>query len=272
MRGRQVGVTASMIFAIVGSLIGSGVLGTSVESSSEGELSADATLIAPAGTAFSIWSVIYLCLIAYTVWQWRTRVAATRRHRTIAVPVMFTMILNAAWILVTQQGWVWVSVLVIVALLVACAMTLKGIHDIPADTAGGTPEKIVTDGTFGLYLGWVCVAICANIAAAAVGSGLPGAGTVPTILAVAVIIAVVVVGALLARRFGGRLAVATSIVWGLAWIAAGRLTDEPASTTVGLSAAVAAVGVAAITLVERPRARSHAEATPTTDASEPARA
>lgn len=57
-RVRQVVVTVSEILGLAGPLIGAGIIGTQVEESSGGSLSADSTLLAPAGTAFSIWSVI----------------------------------------------------------------------------------------------------------------------------------------------------------------------------------------------------------------------
>ena len=57
-RTRQIIVTLSAVFMIVGTLFGTGVIGTRVEEASGGSLSATATLIAPL-PAFSIWSVIY---------------------------------------------------------------------------------------------------------------------------------------------------------------------------------------------------------------------
>ncbi|MEO6018701.1 MAG: hypothetical protein ABIP45_00440 [Knoellia sp.] len=66
-RTRQLGVTLAEVFCIVGTLVGVGVLGARVEESAGGSLAADATLLAPAGPAFSIWSVVYLGLAAYTV-------------------------------------------------------------------------------------------------------------------------------------------------------------------------------------------------------------
>ena len=58
-RVRQVAVLVSEIACIFGTLVGVGVIGTRVEESSGGNLSANATLIAPAVPAFSIWSVVY---------------------------------------------------------------------------------------------------------------------------------------------------------------------------------------------------------------------
>lgn len=45
----------------------------------------------------------------------------------------------------------------------------------------------------------------------------------------------------LARRLGGRWAIALAVAWGLGWVAVGRLTDAPASGLVGVAAAVGAV-------------------------------
>lgn len=61
---RRVTVVAAELFCIVGTLVGTGVLGQRVEESAGGALSDEATLIAPAGPAFSIWTPIYLGLLA----------------------------------------------------------------------------------------------------------------------------------------------------------------------------------------------------------------
>lgn len=238
--GQRVFVTVSLVVCLYGTLVGTGVLGERVEESSGGALAADATLLAPAGPAFSIWSVIYAGLVAYTVWQWLPAATASVRRRGIGWTAGISMILNATWLLVTQQGWIWVSVLVIVALLVVLALLVLRLDRVPAT---GTAERVVVDGTFGLYLGWVAVATCANITAAAVASGIGFGATVEQALGVVVVLVAGAVGVALAVRFGGRLAVAAAMVWGLAWIAVGRLAEEPASVPVGVAALVAAAVV-----------------------------
>lgn len=111
-RIRQVAVVVSEIACVIGTLFGVGVLGTRVEESSGGSLAADATLIAPAVPAFSMWSVIYLGLAAYTVWQVLPAQANAPRARATGWLAAASMVLNAAWLLVTQVGWIWVSVVV----------------------------------------------------------------------------------------------------------------------------------------------------------------
>src|SRR5688500_7144326 len=142
-RPRQITVTLAEIFCVLGTLVGVGVIGTRVEESSGGSLAADATLLAPAGPAFSIWSVIYLGLAAYTVWQWLPGPGRSELARRTGWMVAASMVLNAAWLLVTQQGWIWVSVLVILALLGVLARVALDLACTPDDAADPVGTWIV---------------------------------------------------------------------------------------------------------------------------------
>ncbi len=234
---RQITVTASEIFCLVGTLFGIGVIGTRVEESSGGALAADATLLAPDGPAFSIWSVIYAGLLAYTIWQWLPRNKASARHRAIGWLAAASMILNAVWLLVTQVDWIWVSVVVILALAVTLGLLLAALQRHPASS---TPEKVITDGTFGLYLGWVTAAACANVAAAGADSNWDFGAVGNQVVAVVVIAVAVSLGVLFTFRFGPRFTVTAALAWGLVWIGIGRSTSEPQSTTVATAAFAAA--------------------------------
>ncbi|WP_144854521.1 TspO/MBR family protein [Marihabitans asiaticum] len=249
-RLRRVAVTLAEVFCIVGTLVGTGVIGTRVAESSGGALAADATRIAPAGPAFSIWSVIYLGLFALTIYQWLPSQATRARHRATGWWVAASMVLNAAWLLVTQAGWIWVSVGVIVTLALVLGVVVRRLTEVAAE---GPVDRVVLDGTLGLYLGWVAVATCANITAALVSSGVEPGAAVADAAAVGVLVVVAVLGVVLARRLGGRLAVAGAMAWGLAWIVVGRLTDEPESLATAIAAGVAAVVVVAAALVARRR-------------------
>lgn len=250
-RFRQVAVTASALFMIIGTLFGIGVIGTRVEETAGGSLSATATLLAPAVRAFSIWSVIYAGLIAYVVWQWLPANTASERARRIGWLASLSMILNAVWLLVTQVGWLWASVVVIVGLVVTLGLLMRDLGTIKATT---TAEKIVVDGTFGLYLGWASVATAANITATLVDSGVNPGGLVSEIIAVAVLAVAAGIGVMLAVVLGGRIGIAAAMAWGLGWIAVGRLADQPNSTITGIAAAIAAlivIGAAALVWARR---------------------
>jgi len=245
--------TAALALTIVGTAVGVGAFGgTPVQGAGDGLLAADATPLAPAAGAFSIWSLIYLGLAAYTIVQWWD---PTDRHR-IRVAAILSMLLNALWILVVQAGLVSLSVLVIVVLLAVLAVIVRRLA---VSGPRGHVEAVALHGTFGLYLGWVSVATCANIAAALLGAGFEGFSTTgagsPGPLAVGVLVVAAAVGtglALSGRRAAGALAPLAAVAavgWGLGWIAVGRLAGEPASALVGGAAVVAtaAVVIAGIT-------------------------
>ncbi len=244
-RRRQVGVTVAEVLCILGTLVGVGALGgTPVQEAAGGALAADATLVAPAGPAFAIWTPIYVGLAAYTVWQWLPEQATDRRHRAVGWPAAASMLLNALWLLTVQAGWLWVSVVVIAALAATLGVLVLRLQ---ANPSYGIPESVITDGTFGLYLGWVAVATCANVTAALVGSGADLGDVGDALAGVAVVAVAGALGWVLADRLGGRWAVATAMAWGLGWIGWGRLAAEPTSVLVGLAALVAVVVVLAAT-------------------------
>lgn len=246
---RRITVTIAQVVCLVGSTIGAGVFGgPTVPEAAGGALAADATYIAPAGPAFAIWSVIYVGLAAYTIWQWLPAQATSARHRATGWLAAGTMVLNAAWLLTIRAGWLWVSVVVIVALVLSLGVLLGRLTAHPANS---TVDRIITDGTFGLYLGWVSVATCANIAATLVDAGVEPGRPAVEIITILVLAVVAGLGFLYARALGGRIAVAGAMAWGLAWIAYGRWATEPQSIAVALGAAIVAVAVIGAALRQR---------------------
>ena len=240
-RRRQVTVTVAEVLCVLGTLVGVGVLGgPPVQQAAGGALAADATLIAPGSPAFAIWTPVYLGLAAYTVWQWLPEQATDRRHRAIGWLAAASMVLNALWLLVARAGWLWLSILVIATLAAVLGLVVARLAAIPSY---GTAESVVVDGTFGLYLGWVAVATCANVTATLVDAGADLGDVGNALAAVAVLTVAAGLGWWLADRLGGRWAVAGAMAWGLGWIAWARLVAEPGSVVVGLAAAVAAVAV-----------------------------
>ncbi|MGV8873151.1 MAG: TspO/MBR family protein [Rhodococcus sp. (in: high G+C Gram-positive bacteria)] len=244
----KIAVAVSAVVAVVVSFLGSGAwIGTPIAEAAGGALSATSTLVAPAGPAFSIWSVIYTGLVVYAVWQFLP--GRTTRHDALRAPIVASMLLNPAWILTIQLGQVWLSVLVIIALL---AVLVRVFVLLQQHRPEGVADAVITDGTFGLYLGWVCVATIANISAWLVSLGITGGATV---WAVVVLVVAAAIGVLLARYSRGAIAPMLAIVWGLGWLAQGRLTGELTNSTVGWTAVLAAAIVAAVTVAIRLRSR-----------------
>ena len=225
--------------AIVVAFIGSGALGgTPVAEAAGGALSADATPVAPAGSAFSIWSVIYLGLIAYTIWQLTPTARRSARQHALRPWALASVLLNAAWIWTVQLDAVWASVLVIIALL---AVLIRIMYLLGAPRNGGAIELVVTDGTFGLYLGWVSVATLANTFAWLAANDIELVTTVA--FGVVGIVAAAAVGVATALLSRGRVAPALATTWGLAWVAVGRTEGEYESGTLVWTAVIAAAVV-----------------------------
>ena len=251
---RQAVVLVSAIIAVVGAFIGSGAAGgTPIQNAAGGALAADATPIAPGGAAFAIWTPIYVGLLAYAVWQSLPKQRTDERQRRLGYPIAASLILNAAWILSIQFGFLAASVPIIAALLVVLIWAFRITL---ATRPKNVVETIVADGTVGLYLGWVCVATAANIAALLVAAGFRGFGLGADAWAVLIVAVAGLVGVLIAIRGRGRLAPAVSLSWGLAWVAVARLTGDLFSAPTAIAAIIAVAAVSAVTITLRIRNRS----------------
>ena len=247
-----IGTLVAVVVAIGLSFLGSGAIGgTPVSEAANGALSADATPFAPAGPAFSIWSVIYAGLFGYAIYQLlpaqRYGSRHAERHAQLRPWTSLSALLNAAWIGVVQADSVWGSVLVIIALLVVLVRILMILRKTRTHTK---TDALLTDGTFGLYLGWVCVATTANTAAWVATFGVdtfPGWQWV----AVGIIAVVMLIGLGLAVYSRGRIAPALAISWGLTWLAIARLEGQFESPVIVWAAFIAAAVVLVATVVTR---------------------
>ncbi|GAA2171570.1 hypothetical protein GCM10009846_05840 [Agrococcus versicolor] len=248
-RVRAILVLVAVPATLLGAALGSGLLGGgTAEGVGEGAFAANATPLAPGGPAFSIWSVIYLGLALYGIWQVLPRNHADTRQRRMGWLALASMVLNAAWIVASLMDAVALTVVIIVALLLSLIAIFEVLRRVRPATL---VETVVVDGTFGLYFGWVCVATVANVAAWLADMGLRiEEFAIPASIVLAVVAAI---GVGVAIRGRGRIGPMLAIVWGVAWIAIARATDEPASIAVAVVAAIVCVVVAATTIAVRVR-------------------
>lgn len=238
--------------AIVLSFLGSGALGgTPINAAADGALSADATPFAPAGPAFSLWSVIYAGLVGYAVYQLlpaqRQGSRHAVRHARLRPWTILSALLNAAWIGVVQAGSVLGSLLVIVLLLVVLSRILMILRATRTHTK---TDALFTDGTFGLYLGWVCVATTANTAAWIATFGVD-TFTGWEWATVGILAVVGLIGIGLAYYSRGRIAPALAISWGLTWLAIARLDGAFESPIIVWAACIIAAIVLLTTIAMR---------------------
>ena len=245
---RQIVVISAVVFMIIAAMFGAGVLGgTPVQELQGGALSATATVLAPASSAFSIWSLIYLFMIAYTVWQALPSQRDSERQRRAGYPIALTAVLNGAWLLAAQFTTLILTVITIVLLLAALGATIRILVRTPPRTIA---ETLFTDVTVGLHLGWVTLATVANTTAWLTAEVAPSSwAEVADAWGIAVLVVVVLIAGATAIATGGRLAPALASAWGLLWIGVGRFSGEPESTPVAIAAWVAAAIVVLVPLV-----------------------
>lgn len=253
---RQIVVIASLCFMIVAALVGSGVFGgPSVQELQNGALAADGSYLAPAGPAFSIWSVIYVGLGAYTVWQALPSQRASARQRSLGWLIAATMVLNGLWLVIARFGPLWSTVLAIVVLLIALGITFR---QTLAEPTEGWLDGLLIDGVTGLHLGWVTLATVANTAAWLTAIGPDEWESAADVWGVIVLVVVAAIGVGIGWASGWRIAPALALTWGLSWLAAGRLVDEPTSTVIGITAIVVALVIFGVTATGAVLARSAA--------------
>ncbi|MCK2029793.1 tryptophan-rich sensory protein [Microbacterium galbinum] len=235
---RQSLIIAAASFMLIAAAVGAGAFGgASVDDLQDGALSAQGSYLAPAGPAFSIWSLIYIGLLAYTVWQALPAQRADARQRAVGGWIAASMVLNGLWLVTARFLTLWLTVIVIALLVAVLARVIVLLGRFPAKNLA---DRILTDGANGLHFGWVTIATVANTAAWFTQIAPADWADQADVWAVAVLVVVAVIG-VAAALVTGRIAPALATAWGLVWLAVGRFTDAPESVPTGIAALVVAV-------------------------------
>lgn len=116
----------------------------------------------PAGYVFAIWGVIYLGLIAFNVYLFQNKELTPQIKKTLPF-VIFTNIFNSIWIFLWHYGYITLSVLVIVLLLISLGYIYLQLHK---QATTGKRLKYLVMVPVSIYFSWVSVATIANITAA----------------------------------------------------------------------------------------------------------
>jgi len=170
-------------------------------------------LFVPAGLTFSIWGVIYLLLIGYCVVQF------TGKGREVMSEISWlfsiSCILNAIWIVFWHYGKLPLSLIVMLGLLVTLIRINISIRELPFG---------IIKATFGIYLGWICIATIANITALLVNSNWNGFN-IPqeTWTIIMIVIGTVLIGLTIYRLKNPFIGLA--VVWAFIGIAIKRQDD-----------------------------------------------
>lgn len=187
------------------------------------------TVVTPAGYAFSIWSLIYLGIIAFSIFQ--ALPSQLERFRKVRTLYIASCLLNCAWIFFWHNHQIAVCFVIIVLLLATLISMLVRLGGCMTNA-----ETWLTQAPFGIYAGWVTVATIANLAIMLAFLDVRMSPTTQNIFAVILIlfgaIAAVIVRVKL-QNFFYPLAVA----WGVTAIA----VKQSGNTPIVVAAAIAVI-------------------------------
>lgn len=169
-------------------------------------------LIAPAGYTFLIWTVIYVLLFAYVVYQLEfighTRALSPKLTNIIRLLFILSCLCNTAWIFAWHYRYIALSLVLIITILLCLSIINKYIYLEELTLS----EKIFIRLPFSIYFGWITVAATINIFVLLVSiswSGFGILGRVSTILGALIILIIASIYTLKNRS----ITYAATVIW-----------------------------------------------------------
>lgn len=196
----------------------------------------------PAGYVFSIWGLIYILLIAFTIYQAMPAQKDQPVLKSIRGWYIISCLANSVWIFMWHYLQFNLTILLMTILLLSLLLVYKRLRKATAaETSSGM--RWFVQLPFSVYLGWITVATIANATAVLDfnrwnGFGIAGETWAIIMLAVAILVAVWMT---LAQRDAPYLAV-------LAWAFAGIGVKFEGASIVSTAAYAAAI-IAGVLLV-----------------------
>lgn len=195
----------------------------------------------PAGFVFAIWGLIYLGLLAFTLYQ---ALAASERLAAVRAAYVFTAVANGAWLVFWHHGQLVASQAVMLALLAALLWIRERLAATPARSV---LERLALDWPLRLYLGWIALATLANLGPVVLYGPLAALGIDPVGWSLAMSVLVAAWGLFATRRY--RDAIPLLVIAWAGWGIALRRGQDPALVLAGWGLVAAALaGVLALGL------------------------
>jgi hypothetical protein len=198
-------------------------------------------LFVPAGYVFSIWGLIYLALILFTVYQFTSRGLEEKRIDGIAGWFIAANLFNTAWIFLWHYLQFTLTLIPILGLLISLIVIYLKLG--VGREKRPVVSKLLVDTPFSIYLGWATVAVVANVTQVLYVVGWRGAPLSEALWAAIMLVVASIIGLLMifTRR---ELAYPLVLVWAFVgiWVKQG---NTPLVATTALAAAIV-LGVAAV--------------------------
>jgi len=170
-------------------------------------------LFVPAGITFSIWGIIYLLLIVYCIVQYTGQNQIVISNISLFFGI--SCILNALWIVSWHYGKLPLSLVVMLGMIISLIYINILIKDLPIG---------IIKASFGIYLGWICIATIANVTALLVNYNWNGFGISEEVWTIIMISAGALIGALTLYRLNNPF-IGLSVIWAFTGIILKRQND-----------------------------------------------
>jgi hypothetical protein len=122
-------------------------------------------LFTPAGYVFSIWGLIYIGLLAFSIYQLLPSQAANPRLQRIGWWFALSCFFNCAWIFLWHFNLFPLTLAAMLGLLLCLLTIYLRLHGgEPGASSVSTGELWLVNVPFSVYLGWISVAMIANFA------------------------------------------------------------------------------------------------------------
>jgi translocator protein len=165
------------------------------------------TIVTPAGFAFAIWSVIYLGIIVFSVFQ--AMPMQRENFQKIRTPYLVSCLANCVWVYLWHHEMIVASVfamLVLLASLIAINVNLS------------VKDSLIARIPFGIYFGWICVASSVNITICLSYLGFENSRSTSILYACILIVAITIFGIIIRFKLPSA-AFAFTIAWSILAIA-----------------------------------------------------
>ncbi len=117
-------------------------------------------LFTPAGYVFSIWGLIYLLLIGFTIYQALPQYRETSYVRAVGLLFALTAVFNVLWLFVWHYLRMGLAMVIILLLLITLVIIYHKIYKLKDKE--GFFDWLFVRLPFSLYVAWLCVATIAN--------------------------------------------------------------------------------------------------------------
>lgn len=188
-------------------------------------------LFVPAGYVFSIWGLIYLLLLMFTIYQTSPKRKGAEFLNKIGYFFGISCVANVVWIFLWHYELIFLSLFAMFALLgslIIIYLRLDIGRSIPI-----RDERLNVHLPFSIYLGWITIAPIANIVAFLVSINWDGFG-LSNVTWTIVMIVVAVILTLLNIQTRGDIGYTLVIIWALGGIIMKQMAIQKIILTAGI--------------------------------------